>query len=284
MLELSVVTDEMLGLADAGEDFSLCNGDHASLEANLPNGSAGFWTTSSGTIIESPGESVTNLSNLSPGNNIFVWTLSSVQCPDYHSDVINIYVEEVPQAVNDEYVMPFDTPSKELDLIQNDLFSANTDWYFELMNLPQNGTLSEMSDGVYEFKPEASFAGVVGFSYRLCSENCPDLCTSAEVRIQIDQPDFNDEKIPSGITPNGDGVNETFVFPQLEYHPEQYPDRELIIFNRWGDIVYQAKPYLNNWGGENQNGQPLPVSTYYYILRLDIGEGKIIQGDVTILK
>ena len=88
----------------------------------------------------------------------------------------------------------------------------------------------------------------------------------------------------NGITPNGDGVNETFIFPQLEYKPEQYPDRELIIFNRWGDIVYQAKPYLNDWRGQNNNGQPLPSSTYYYVLRLDIGEGNILKGDVTILK
>ncbi|MBK6950292.1 MAG: gliding motility-associated C-terminal domain-containing protein [Haliscomenobacter sp.] len=66
--------------------------------------------------------------------------------------------------------------------------------------------------------------------------------------------------------------------------PEVFPDNEIIIFTRWGDIVYQARPYNNDWRGINSAGKELPHATYYYILRLDISKGIIIQGDVTILK
>ena len=89
---------------------------------------------------------------------------------------------------------------------------------------------------------------------------------------------------PNGITPNGDGVNDELVFDDLLKTDENYPDNEIIIFNRWGDVVYQAKPYLNNWAGTNKNGDGLPHATYYYILRLNIANGKILRGDVTILK
>ena len=283
-LDLTVITDEMLGLANAGEDFSLCDDTMVTIEANQPTGTIGQWTSNSDATIISPNDFITDLSDLAPGNNTFVWTLSSDQCPDYHSDEINIYVEEIPQAINDNYILAFNSISNQLDLIDNDQFSLNADWFFELLSQPGQGVLEEISEGFYEYSPNPGFDGIVNFEYQLCSENCPDLCTSAIVRIQIDPPDFSDVEIPNGITPNGDGVNETLIFPQLEYKPEQYPDRELIIFNRWGDIVYSAKPYFNDWGGQNQNGQALPQATYYFLLNLDIGEGKILKGDITILK
>jgi gliding motility-associated-like protein len=65
---------------------------------------------------------------------------------------------------------------------------------------------------------------------------------------------------------------------------EKFPGNELIVFNRWGDILYKAKPYNNDWEGTNQNGQPLPEGTYYYVLRLNINDGKVLKGDITILR
>ena len=283
-LDLTVITDEMQGFAEAGDDFSLCDGAETFVQANQPAGTTGQWSSNSGAFIESPNNPTTVLIDLPPGNNIFIWTLSSDQCPDYHFDEINIYIEEEPQAINDSYVLPFNSDPIELDLMHNDLFIGNSGWFIELISSPEHGELEETSPGVFDYFPPKNHEGEDLFEYQLCNENCPDLCTTAKVRLQIDPPDFSNVKLPNGITPNGDGVNETFIIPQLEYKPEQYPDRELIVFNRWGDIVYQAKPYLNDWRGQNNNGQTLPSSTYYYVLRLDIGEGNVLKGDVTILK
>ncbi len=70
------------------------------------------------------------------------------------------------------------------------------------------------------------------------------------------------------LTPNGDGYNDTFVVEDLE----RYEEPELLVFNRWGIIVYRQYRYDNRWGGENMNiismgrGALLPVGTYYYTL------------------
>ena len=73
--------------------------------------------------------------------------------------------------------------------------------------------------------------------------------------------------IPTAITPNGDGINDVFIVDKIE----QYDRSSLMIFNRWGNIVFNEAPYINNWDGRSTNGKALPDDTYYYIL--DYGNG-----------
>ena len=90
-------------------------------------------------------------------------------------------------------------------------------------------------------------------------------------------------ELPNAITLNGDGFNDTFIVPILEAEPDEHPDNEIVIFNRWGDVVHRASPYRNDWDGTS-NGQRLPEGTYYYVLRLDVSEGSGIKGKITILR
>jgi len=46
-----------------------------------------------------------------------------------------------------------------------------------------------------------------------------------------------------------------------------------MIFNRWGDKVYEGQDYQNTWGGESPRGSIgtngiLPSGTYYYIINV----------------
>ena len=63
------------------------------------------------------------------------------------------------------------------------------------------------------------------------------------------------------ITPNGDGVNDTF---KLKIEGATY--YHLLIFNRWGELVFESKDQNNCWTGKNKNdGSDCPAGTYYYI-------------------
>jgi gliding motility-associated-like protein len=78
--------------------------------------------------------------------------------------------------------------------------------------------------------------------------------------------------IPEGFSPNGDGMNDYFVIKNIHL----YPDNRFLIFNRWGNKLYEGKPYMNRWDGKNYfggnvGGDDLPVGTYYYILELGKG-------------
>ncbi|WP_419801003.1 gliding motility-associated C-terminal domain-containing protein [Mucilaginibacter sp.] len=77
--------------------------------------------------------------------------------------------------------------------------------------------------------------------------------------ISIDYKDFAGMTIPNVFTPNGDGRNDTFSIPDLS----QYPQNELLVINRWGASVYQAKNYQNTWTGDR-----LDDGTYFYSLKV----------------
>ncbi|MFD2890550.1 gliding motility-associated C-terminal domain-containing protein, partial [Flavobacterium chuncheonense] len=73
------------------------------------------------------------------------------------------------------------------------------------------------------------------------------------------------------FSPNSDGNNDYFIIDCIE----NYPNNSINIFNRHGHEVYQKDGYLNDWNGLANvsgvvnNGEPLPVGTYYYVLKID---------------
>ena len=107
-------------------------------------------------------------------------------------------------------------------------------------------------------------------------------------------------KIPSAFTPNGDGINDLFVIrldggsdnPGNNSNSRRitesgdeiplntyYKSTELVVFNRWGRIVYQSNNYQNDWDGGG-----LSDGTYFYVLKCKgLKEEIQYQGAVMII-
>jgi gliding motility-associated-like protein len=73
-------------------------------------------------------------------------------------------------------------------------------------------------------------------------------------------------KVPFGFSPNNDNIGDAWVIEGLD----AYPDNNVTILNRWGNAVYKAAPYNNDWYG-TYNDNPLPIGTYFFIV--DLGDG-----------
>jgi gliding motility-associated-like protein len=87
--------------------------------------------------------------------------------------------------------------------------------------------------------------------------------------------------IPSGFSPNGDGVNDAWEI----LYAEEYSDIHVEVFNRAGQRVYESTGYDNDtkiFDGK-RNGKDLPIGTYYYVIIPTKGE-KGITGSVTIVR
>ncbi|MBW6481458.1 MAG: gliding motility-associated C-terminal domain-containing protein [Vicingaceae bacterium] len=95
-------------------------------------------------------------------------------------------------------------------------------------------------------------------------------------RITLVQP--NILEMPSGYSPNGDGSNDYFVIKGVE----SYPDNEIVVFNRWGNIVFEAKGYKNEWNGENTKGEVLPEGTYFVIFTAFSDKDITLKGYVDL--
>lgn len=79
------------------------------------------------------------------------------------------------------------------------------------------------------------------------------------------------------FTPNGDGINDVWEIPELR----NYPQAEVIIYDRWGQRVYHSIGYK-----EPFDGKGLPVGTYYWYIQVNDVKGKSdpYTGYVTIVR
>lgn len=104
---------------------------------------------------------------------------------------------------------------------------------------------------------------------------------------EVSAIEVKDRRLPcmdirSVISPDGDGSNETFLINCIQ----EFPGNKIFIYNRWGQLVFQAENYNNDWNGTTQSGEQLPEGAYYYILDYKNAEGKEIQakGSITLLR
>jgi len=86
--------------------------------------------------------------------------------------------------------------------------------------------------------------------------------TTADGCVETVEVDITDIycQIQKGISPNGDGLNDSFVLRNLNAQKVQ-------IFNRYGKEVYShGSGYTNQWQGQSNNGDALPSGTYFYTI------------------
>jgi gliding motility-associated-like protein len=84
----------------------------------------------------------------------------------------------------------------------------------------------------------------------------PEGCISDETKNPSDISCL----IQKGISPNGDGFNDSFLLSDV---------KKLQIFNRYGTKVYDKSNYTNQWYGTTNDGKKLPDGTYYYVIERD---------------
>jgi len=84
---------------------------------------------------------------------------------------------------------------------------------------------------------------------------------------------YNVCDIPSGFSPNNDGINDSFDISWLEALSIQ-------VYNRYGTEVYKKSNYRDEWFGVSDGGNELSTGTYYYII--EVAQKSPITGWVYI--
>ncbi|MEO1518526.1 MAG: gliding motility-associated C-terminal domain-containing protein [Bacteroidota bacterium] len=270
--------------ADGGPDQAVCSAE-ALLEASLPTDITGAWRSLSGAIVENPDETSSLVMGLEGGQNFFVWSTSTDRCPNYSQDTVLVNLETDPTANDDFYDIPFGQGFVQFDLAANDGILTQTDWNIRLLgDVPAGSLVDGATKGTFDWTYPANFSSIGQIDYELCNAICPDFCDTATIFFEIRENLDTTVMVSNAFTPNDDGTNDTFIIDELRNNPDLYPNTEMMVFNRWGNIVYHVIPYMNDWNGKNDSGEDLPEGTYYYILKLNLPDGKVLKGDVTILR
>lgn len=111
--------------------------------------------------------------------------------------------------------------------------------------------------------------------YQLSATGIGNCITTKNINVKV----LHLLGVPNTFSPNGDGINDKWVLHNLEY----FTNCSVNVFNRSGKNIYSSSAYNNAWDG-TYNGKPLPVGTYYYVIKTQDAVSSTKTGYVTILK
>ena len=83
--------------------------------------------------------------------------------------------------------------------------------------------------------------------------------------------------IPDGFSPNGDGKNDYYFIPNINFF---YPNYTLEVYGRYGGVrLFKGDRKSPKWDGENT-----PIGVYFYILNYNKNNKPATQGRIYLSK
>ena len=126
-----------------------------------------------------------------------------------------------------------------------------------------------------------NFSGSDQVAIRIC--DLLNVCVEKEFAIEV----IGDITIYNGISPDGDGINDTWMIEYIDLLPDTQ-NNQVTIYNRWGDVVWEASNYTNSsvvFSGLNKNGGELSTGSYFYKIEFDEVNGvkkKTVTGYLSL--
>jgi gliding motility-associated-like protein len=115
-------------------------------------------------------------------------------------------------------------------------------------------------------------------NYKVVVSQTSGCISSTEFLFNVTEPFPDVANIPNLISPNGDGINDTWIIPQ-EY--VNGTNTEVMILNSQGKMELRTNNYQNNWP-ENEIKFKDINPVYYYIITTQ--NKKTLKGSITVVK
>ncbi len=161
-------------------------------------------------------------------------------------------------------------PAENVDLVASGSTDGNYRWYdgTTLINGEVNGT--------YVVTVSTSKTYSVSIDDGTCES------AKAEIVVTLAQCTEPTVAVYNAVSPNGDGKNDVFYIENIEAL-ESTRENKVVIYNRWGDVVYEADNYDNDsvvFSGLSKGGKELPSGTYYY--RIEFPQNDSLTGYISL--
>jgi gliding motility-associated-like protein len=239
-------------LAEAGADQEIC-GNSVQLAGNFPASGIGTWTANQ-VVTYSPNANQPQATASSSGFGAitFTWTVVNSFCTSVDEVVIEFF--ESPTVLD---AGPDQTIS----------FQGETTLSAEGAAIGQGGWTTNVEGVLFENKedPKTAVSGLQPGQNILYWIVTNGPCSAVQDSVIITVEGL---VIPSGFSPNGDNINDTFEIKGIA----SFEKVSLKVLNRWGEEVFASDNYQNDWNGISKSGSELPNDTYYCVIESPILE------------
>ncbi len=88
--------------------------------------------------------------------------------------------------------------------------------------------------------------------------------------------------LPNVFTPNNDGLNDYLCLKNIT----SFKNVSCLVFNRWGNIVFQSSDTNDCWNGKDKDGVELSSGVYFFIIKgISLCDTEIIQnGTISLIR
>jgi len=155
---------------------------------------------------------------------------------------------------------------------------------FSTLNLPAQLDLTQYYGGDSLILDFISIEESGVYQYQVLTA-CDTISARLVVLVEPVVLDTLDWFFPTGFSPNGDGNNDTW---EVFTTSPTFEISEVLIFNRWGEIVFNDGSREASWNGiDNKTGENHPPGTYAILVRYRPTPGAaevLYEGSITLVR
>lgn len=251
-------------LVDFNDGFTFealgCLPINATFTATYVGGSTLTWDFGDGTT--ATGETTSHIYDTAGIYNV---SLIAENCGVLDTVTIPVIIDDLPIAyfADEPYYIIAGTWVAFTNLSEH---AVTYEWNFS------DGGSTTAVDGKHYFETLSTYdVCLTAYNYNGCSDV---YCRTVEA------VEYGVVDIPTAFTPNGDGSNDILFVKGIGVD-----DMQLLIFNRWGELVFQTDNFNEGWDG-TYKGNAQPMEVYVYSLIGDFADGNKFErkGNITLLR
>ena len=248
---------------DLGMDESFCEGDDAfEIVPNITGDTTGI------TYVWSTGETTPTITVDSTG--VYTLTILVDVCTVEATVSVSFLANPIITLGADFQTCP------DMDTTLTATVDVEGDLVYEWLD-PNGAVIADESGPSIVIQVPAGTIGAALYTVNVLNGNCLGSDT-----IDISLYNVDNCIISEGVSPNGDGMNDTL---DLQFLDDRSGIELFQVFNRLGTAIYEKIDYVNEWGGQTNDGDALPTGTYFYVIQLENDDavyGREVSGWVYV--
>jgi len=223
-----------------------------------------LWTFNNGNVSTDldPSDCFSNSTLLDVNYDISLAVTSSFGCQSILNEPAYVTVHPTPIADFEASTYESTTFQTEIDFVNNSQIGESYLWDFANLEISTDET------------PSYTLPNLDSGTYNICLQTTSFYGCVDSICKPIIINGISSVFVPNAFSPDGDGVNDIFT-PSLFGVADK--DFLFVVFNRWGDLIYQSNAInVTHWDG-TYNGVPCQMDTYIWKLT---GKDKYNNEDI----